>query len=72
MRGNDQKGPLGIVIFKLFVIEGDVGKLLAPCPVDGIGEARVIGIEFGAVGQDLIGEAIQIGNPPGKPGNRIS
>ena len=46
----------------LFVVEGNVGELLAACAVHGIGESRMIGVQFRAVRQDLIGESIQILN----------
>ena len=51
-------------------MESDVGELLAAGAVNGIGKSRMLGIQFGAVGQDLIGEFIQIGDPSGEPRHR--
>ena len=39
----------------LLVIEGDVGKLLPPRPVHGVGESRMIGGELAPVREDLAG-----------------
>ncbi len=46
--------------FLLFVVEGDVGEELPPLPVDGIGEAGMIGIQLVPVRQDLVGKLVQI------------
>ena len=40
----------------LLVVEGDVGKLLPPRPVHGVGESRMIGGELAPVGEDLAGD----------------
>ena len=46
----------------LFVVVGDVGKLLPALPVLGVGEAGVVGVQLGAVRQNLVGKLVQIGN----------
>ena len=51
----------------LFVVERNVGEFLATCPVDGIGESGMISIELGAIGQNLVGESIQVLDTAGEP-----
>ena len=55
----------------LFIMESYIGELLAAGAVDGVGKSRMIGIQFRAVRQDLIGEFVQIGDPSGKPRHRV-
>ena len=52
-------------------MKGNVGKLLASVPVDFVREAGMVGIQFGAVGQNLIGKAVKFGNVNRKPGNVV-
>ena len=42
------------------VVEGDVGELLPPGAVDGVGEAGVVAVQLRAVGEDLVGEPVQV------------
>lgn len=54
-------------LHSLLVEEGDVSKLLPPGPVHGVGEARVVWVQLGAVGQDLVGKAVQLADWAGEP-----
>lgn len=62
---------LGVVhvgqLFAVLVVVGDVRKVFAALAVLGICEAGMIGVQLGAVAQDLIGEPIQIAYTPWKP-----
>merc|ERR1719454_2415560 len=49
------------------VLDGNVGKLFSPLPVDFVGEAGVVRVELRAVGENSVGEAIQIGNVDREP-----
>ena len=42
------------------VVEGDVCELLPPGAVDLVGEAGVLAVQLRAVGQDLVGEPVQV------------
>ena len=55
----------------LFVEEGDIRKLLPPGPVHLVGEARVVGVKLGAVGEDLVGKPVQVLDLAGEPGHRL-
>ena len=52
-------------------MECDVGELLPALPVDGVGESGVVGVELGAVAQDLVGELVQVADRLGEPGDRV-
>lgn len=62
---------LGVVhvgqLLAVLVVVGDVRKVFAALAVLGICEAGMIGVQLGAVAQDLIGEAIQIAYTAWKP-----
>lgn len=49
------------------VVVGQIGKVFASSPVHGIGESRMIGVQLTSVGEDLIGESVQLSDAPRKP-----
>ena len=44
----------------LFVEECNVRKLLPPCSVDRVSEARMVRVQLRSIGQDLVGKLIKI------------
>jgi len=56
----------------VLVSEGDVGKLLPSLAVDLVREAGMVGVEFRAICQDLMGETVQVADLAREPRNRIS
>lgn len=55
----------------LLVVVSDVGKVLPPGSVDRIGETGMIGIQLGAVRQNLICELVKVSNSSWKPRNGV-
>jgi len=53
----------------MLVVIGNVGKVLATLAVFRIGKARMIGIQFRAVAQNLVGKTIQVAYTPWEPGH---
>lgn len=53
----------------VFVIVSNVGEIFTTLPINGIGEARVVGVQLGTVRQDLISEAIELADTAWKPWN---
>ena len=51
----------------LFIMEGDVSKLLPPCSVDRVSEARMVRVQLRSIGQDLVGKLIKILNLAREP-----
>ena len=55
----------------LFIEEGDVSKLLPPGPVHRVREARVVRVQLGSVGQNLICKPVQVLDLAGEPGHGL-
>ena len=51
----------------LLVMEGDVSKLLPPCSVDRVSEARMVRVQLRSIGQDLVGKPVQVLDLARKP-----
>ena len=60
------------MLFLLLVMEGNIRKLLPPCPVNLISKPRVVRIQLRAIRQNLISKLVKILDLPGEPGNSLS
>merc|ERR1712032_1723200 len=55
----------------MFVEEGDIRKLLPPGPVHWVREARVVRVQLGSVGENLVSEPVQVLNFAREPGHGL-
>ena len=57
------------MLFLLLVMEGNIRKLLSPCPVSLVSKPRVVRIQLRAIRQNLISKLVKILDLPGEPWN---
>ena len=60
------------MLFLLLVMEGNIRKLLPPCPVNLVSKPRVVRFQLRAIRQNLISKLVKILDLPGEPGNSFS
>ena len=53
-------------------MEGNIRKLLPPCPVNLVSEPGVVRLKFRAVRQNLVGKLVKILDLCGEPGHCLS
>ena len=58
-----------VMLFLLLVVEGNIRKLLPPCPVNLVSKPRVVRFQLRAIRQNLISKLVKILDLPGEPGN---
>ena len=60
------------MLLLLLIVEGNIRKLLPPCPVNLVSKPRVVRFQLRAIRQNLISKLVKILDLPGEPGNSFS